>query len=221
MADLVDLLLGLLSREDPRRLADKLLDLAMARFNARRAALWSREEDRCVLFLARRVDQEVLDAIRSLLTTQRQALAGGEVLLARGSVGPRELRQAIRGTPASSAALAPVRHQRRLVGLFYVDTPESRFAGAEDLEGIRQLARVAAVALTSSAQSESPQDAVHSYLERMSEDGVARDQLLVLLERNEWNISRVARSLGITRATVYHRLGRFGIPRQRWHAEKG
>src|SRR5262245_58274 len=111
MGDLVDLLLGLLSREDPRRLGDKLLDLAVTRYGARRAAIWAREQDRCALFLSRQVDQEVLDGVRDLWSSRRDTLRAGNVLVARPGVGPRELRQAIQGTPAQSAALAPVIHK--------------------------------------------------------------------------------------------------------------
>ena len=214
MSDLVDLLLGLLSRDDPRRLGERLLDLAVTRYNARRAALFVRERDRCVLFLARKVDQEVLDAVREVWTSRREALTGGRVLAARAGQGPKELRSAIEEpSPARSAALAPVVHQRELVGLLYVDTAEARFETADDLEGLKQLARVAGVALTSPSRSELPAEAVSSYLESMPADTVARDQLKVQLERHNWNISRVARGLGITRATVYQRLARFGIPR--------
>jgi transcriptional regulator with GAF, ATPase, and Fis domain len=220
MTNLVDLLLGLLSREDPRRLGERLLDLAATRYHARRAALWSLDEDRCVLFLSRHMDQEVLDAVRACWATRRDALAEGQILVARGVLGPLELKRAIHSAAARSAALAAVSQEGELVGLLYLDSTEPRFAGPEDLEGIRQLTRVAAVVLTSSTPPDSPQEVIDSYLERMSEDAVARDQLLVLLERNEWNIARVARLLGLTRATVYHRLGRFGIPRQRWRSQK-
>ena len=40
-----------------------------------------------------------------------------------------------------------------------------------------------------------------------------RQQLLLLLERSEWNIARVARILGVSRLTTYRRLGRLGITR--------
>jgi transcriptional regulator with GAF, ATPase, and Fis domain len=220
MADLVELLLGLLSREDPRRLGDKLLDLAITRYNARRTAIWGREQDRAVLFLSRQVDQAVLDAAQALWTSEHDALQSGSILVARPGFGHRELRQSIQGTSAQSAALSPVFHERALVGLLYVDTSDVRFASPEDLESLRQLARVASVALTSTSPAEPPRDAIESYLERMPEDAVARDQLMVLLQRNEWNITRVARVLGLTRATVYQRLARFGISRQHWRAQK-
>ena len=40
-----------------------------------------------------------------------------------------------------------------------------------------------------------------------------REHLLLLLERNEWNIARVARLLSVSRLTVYRRLGRLGVSR--------
>ena len=43
----------------------------------------------------------------------------------------------------------------------------------------------------------------------------ARLQLLALLQRNEWNLAKVARLMGVTRRTVYMRLRSFGIERQR------
>ena len=42
-----------------------------------------------------------------------------------------------------------------------------------------------------------------------------REKLLLLLNRNEWNIARVARMMGVTRRTVYLRLQRYNIPRER------
>jgi hypothetical protein len=40
-----------------------------------------------------------------------------------------------------------------------------------------------------------------------------REHLLLLLERNEWNIARVARVLGVSRLTVYRRLARLQLSR--------
>jgi hypothetical protein len=42
-----------------------------------------------------------------------------------------------------------------------------------------------------------------------------RDQLLLLLEAHEWNVSRVARFLGVTRMTIYNRLRRARIQRRK------
>jgi len=42
-----------------------------------------------------------------------------------------------------------------------------------------------------------------------------REKLLLLLNRNEWNIARVARLMGVTRRTVYLRLQRYNIRAER------
>ena len=44
---------------------------------------------------------------------------------------------------------------------------------------------------------------------------MAREKLLLLLNRNEWNIARVSRLMGVTRRTIYLRLQRYGIPREK------
>ena len=46
----------------------------------------------------------------------------------------------------------------------------------------------------------------------VGEEDISRG-LLLLLERNEWNIARVARLLGVSRLTVYRRLSRLGVSR--------
>jgi transcriptional regulator of acetoin/glycerol metabolism len=42
-----------------------------------------------------------------------------------------------------------------------------------------------------------------------------KEKLLLLLDRNEWNIARVARLMNITRRTIYLRLARWGVPREK------
>jgi len=54
-----------------------------------------------------------------------------------------------------------------------------------------------------------------SYLERTPVQDIERQKLLLLLKRNEWNIARVARLMGVTRRTIYLRLQRYKIARER------
>ena len=58
-------------------------------------------------------------------------------------------------------------------------------------------------------------EAWESYLERTPVEDMEREKLLLLLNRNEWNIARVARLMGVTRRTIYLRLQRYNIPRER------
>ena len=51
--------------------------------------------------------------------------------------------------------------------------------------------------------------------DRAPGDAAERERLLRLLEGNEWNIARVARILRVTRRTIYLRLARYGLPRER------
>jgi hypothetical protein len=52
-------------------------------------------------------------------------------------------------------------------------------------------------------------------LARTSAAELQRHQLVATLDGNEWNISRVARILGVTRRTVYMRMRKFRVPRRR------
>jgi transcriptional regulator of acetoin/glycerol metabolism len=58
-------------------------------------------------------------------------------------------------------------------------------------------------------------EAWEAYLERTPVEDMEREKLLLLLNRNEWNIARVARLMGVTRRTIYLRLQRYNIPRER------
>jgi transcriptional regulator of acetoin/glycerol metabolism len=53
------------------------------------------------------------------------------------------------------------------------------------------------------------------YLAQTPAEQVARAQLIALLDRNEWNIARVARLMRVTRRTIYLRLDRYGVERKR------
>jgi transcriptional regulator of acetoin/glycerol metabolism len=64
-------------------------------------------------------------------------------------------------------------------------------------------------------QAQSRAEAWETYLERTPVEDMEREKLLLLLNRNEWNIARVARLMGVTRRTIYLRLQRYNIPRER------
>ena len=51
-----------------------------------------------------------------------------------------------------------------------------------------------------------------TYLERTPVEDMEREKLLLLLNRNEWNIARVSRLMGVTRRTIYLRLAALQHP---------
>lgn len=54
---------------------------------------------------------------------------------------------------------------------------------------------------------------VVSYLKSSTEQQILKDKLELTLQAEGFNIARAAKALGVTRRTVYLRLGRFGLPR--------
>jgi DNA-binding NtrC family response regulator len=106
----------------------------------------------------------------------------------------------------------------RLVALLYVDSSDPHFCAPPDLERLQKFGRIVAKAVGDSAggfASESAAESWERYLERTPVDDIEREKLLLLLNRNEWNIARVARLMGVTRRTIYLRLGRYKIPREK------
>jgi transcriptional regulator with GAF, ATPase, and Fis domain len=92
--------------------------------------------------------------------------------------------------------IAPLRRHGQTLGLLVVDSP--RVEGLDDV--VRALGPVFVQVLeaTRRAEAENP-----------------GEELRRLLDENEWNLARVARILGVSRVTIYARLDRYGIPRQR------
>ena len=170
-------------------LADRTLEAVTDFSNARCAALFVREHERVRLFAARNIDQWVIETVAWAWSNHRAALIKGQLIVESSEKGSR--------------AVVPVLDtDERLTGLLYVRTDEARFADDRDRKALIQFARIAAMALAVPAELPIPQTAVELYLERTGTDDVARQQLLVLLEKHEWNIARVARLMGVTRATV-------------------
>jgi transcriptional regulator with GAF, ATPase, and Fis domain len=208
----MDCIADLVAAEDPRALAERMLDALIALSNGRRGALFSREHGTVKLFSSRGVDQAVLEFVQTSWNLREALFQEGRVLVApseaAGEIRPPE--------DVTSAAVVPVSDGQRLIGLLYVDSNDKRFTTEDELYALNQFARIGARALaTPGSPKRSSLLDVETYLEKTSPDEIAKEQLLVLLDRHEWNISRVARLIGVTRQTIYTRLQRYGIERQR------
>jgi transcriptional regulator of acetoin/glycerol metabolism len=98
-----------------------------------------------------------------------------------------------------------------------VDSHDPHFCEKHDLDRLQKFTRIIAKAVGTTTVATAPltTDAWQTYLERTPVEDMEREKLLLLLNRNEWNIARVARMMGVTRRTVYLRLRRYDIPRER------
>jgi hypothetical protein len=114
------------------------------------------------------------------------------------------------GRPAGrdSLKLLPLLDGADLVGAVYVEGANGDTARIKPFLAV--LARAVLAATDPEALRAFGADLLGVGVERSK-----REITLASLRQHEWNISRVARELGLTRRTIYLRLGRWGVNRER------
>jgi transcriptional regulator with GAF, ATPase, and Fis domain len=216
--DLIDQFADLVvGADDPRRLAERTLEVVMSLSNGRSGAVFTRTGEEINLFASRGIDQEVLDLTQAVWSRQRASLEGGETFYSPERATDGRLPRNGKSAPVS-LVVVPVLSQDGLVALLYVDSLDPHFCTPHDLERMGKFARIIAKAATDHAPSRGrsmPAAGWEAYLERTPVEDMEREKLLLLLNRNEWNIARVARLMNVTRRTIYLRLQRYNIPRER------
>jgi hypothetical protein len=218
--DLIDQFTELVvGADDPRRLAERTLEVVMSLLNGRAGAVFTCTQDEVFLFASRGIDQAVLDIVPLAWTAQKDSFRRGETFYVPDRGAERRLPASVAERPGpASFAITPVLEEEALVALLYVDSQEPHFCDVHDLERLSKFSRIVAKSVHDTA---SPRpggvvgDSWEAYLERTPVEDMEREKLLLLLNRNEWNIARVARMMGVTRRTVYLRLQRYNIPRER------
>ena len=219
--DLIDQFTELVvGSDDPRRLTERTLDVVMALSNGRSGAVFALEGEQLSLFASRAIDQAVLDAIHLVWTRNQESLRRGETFyVPERSGGKLPLADGDRPHVAS-LVVVPVFSPETLVALLYIDSVDPHFCEGHDLERLSKFSRIVAKAVVDSASKPGgakpeADSGWETYLERTPIEDMEREKLLLLLNRNEWNIARVARLMGVTRRTIYLRLQRYNIPRER------
>src|SRR5262245_47440837 len=189
----------------------------MSLSNGRSGAVFTHQDGKVTLFASKGIDQHVLDAIQTVWSRFRESFAAGETFYAADLATDRRLKASERGG-AASLAVVPVFEGDDLVALLYVDSLDPHFCTAQDLERMSKFSRILAKAVGDTGTPEprgNRSEAWETYLERTPVEDMEREKLLLLLNRNEWNIARVSRLMGVTRRTIYLRLQRYNIPRER------
>jgi transcriptional regulator with GAF, ATPase, and Fis domain len=214
--DLIDQFTELVvGADDPRRLAERTLEVVMSLLNGRAGAVFTCDPQP-VLFASRGIDQSVLDTVPVVWKSQEAAFKRGETFYVADRSTERRLPHGNDRLGPAAFAIAPVFQDEALLALLYVDSHEPHFCDTHDLERLNKFSRIIAKSVTETAPRRgSGPDAWETYLERTPVEDMEREKLLLLLNRNEWNIARVARLMGVTRRTVYLRLQRYNIPRER------
>jgi transcriptional regulator with GAF, ATPase, and Fis domain len=206
--DLIDQFTNLvLGADEPQRLAERTIEIILSLTRGRSAAVFRIDDGGLELFASRGLDQAALDAAHADWKAHAATLAAGETFYAPTSAS---------GARPEARASLPIRGEDAVLGVLYVDSAEAHFLDAADCARLAKFDRILARALVAPAAPAGERPAgFERYLERTSVDDMERERLLLLLERNEWNIARVARLMSVTRRTVYLRLARYGVPRER------
>lgn len=187
MRDFADLA-TLLVGGDPRLAADRTLGLLLTRCEAVGGAVLKLRNGELLAFVQRDLSLDRLTHVQALWRANRTRLNAGKAVREAGF------------------SIVPLRDESAIVGVVFIDRP-APFELA-DLEA-------SLLTLTKAVTARDSIGPLSSYLTSMPGHELQREQLLATLDRNEWNISRVARVLGLARRTIYLRMARYRIPRKR------
>ena len=179
----------LMVAKDPRQSADSILEFLMGMNACAAGAIFTAAEGPA-LFVSRGIAQDALDWTLQCWQREEEQLSEGRL------------------SRSSGRLLLPVLHHGHLVALLYLESEMI------DLDSLSEVSGLLADAVShgSDGEADSP---IESYLEHSTSEEIERRRLLILLDRHEWNVARVARELQLTRATVYNRLAAFGIERKK------
>jgi hypothetical protein len=176
--------------KDPRQSLDTILEYLIGVNDARAGAVFG-VEGGPTLTLGRGIAQDALDWALACWSGDEASLRDGRL------------------SKSDSRFLLPVLRRERLVALVYLE------ADHVDLETVADVSSLIGDVTQQSGRQPDSLSPVESYLEHTPASEIERRKLLILLDRHEWNVARVARELKVTRTTVYKRLEAFAIPRKK------
>jgi transcriptional regulator with GAF, ATPase, and Fis domain len=203
-----------------RDVAERALAAVKSLVNARTAALFLVSGDTLRLFSSVTMDDHSLELARMAWTQHGESLRRGEMLYAPELHTDRRLPGAESRLP-SALVVVPAFFGDDVLAVLYADSLEPYFCTRHDQQRLADISNLVGKALGAPGEAGS-RDAEESWAQYLeAADPVfnkQRDELLLLLNRTDWNIARVARILGVSRRTLYVRLEKFRIPRE--HVEK-
>jgi Bacterial regulatory protein, Fis family len=181
-------LASVLVAQAPRQHASNVLSFLVNRARASGGALLTFRDQSLVLFCST-PDLQAASVVRAwgAWDAHRQRIESGETIQTPDQV------------------LAPLKDDGALVGLLHLDAPQGFDSSLLSTFGL---------VLAKAVQTDLTADRGLAVAEIVDVPEQSKDRLVSLLHRNEWNIARVARVMGVTRRTIYLRLKRYGIDRQ-------
>jgi transcriptional regulator with GAF, ATPase, and Fis domain len=200
--------------------ADRALAAVKSLVNARTAALFLVADDRLRLFASVTMDQHSMDLADLAWTRHAASLRRGEMFYSPELHTDRRLPGA-ESRPPAALVVVPAFWDETLLAILYADGLEPYFCTRHDQQRLADISSLVGKSLGAPGEV-GTRDAEESWAQYLEAADPAfnkqRDELLLLLNRTDWNIARVARILGVSRRTLYVRLEKFRIPRE--HVEK-
>jgi len=214
--ELIDLFAEVLGHFfDARRFGERVLGLLIDIERGRSGALFKVAGDKLALIVGRGIDQAGLERVEKLWVSCSASLAAGETFYTPDVQADPQLRDASDSAGPVACALIPVVRERTLLGLLYLDSMAADFGGRGDLDTFRKFAEIVTPAVVRAIEDDGASGTWERFLETNSLEEIERAKLILLLRRHSWNITHVSRLMGITRATLYQRLQRHGIEREK------
>ncbi len=203
-----------------RYVAERALAAVKSLTNARTAAFFSSPQTTLILFASISVDQNSIDLVSAVWRDHGEALKRGEMFYSPELHTDRRLSGITARSLPAALVVVPAFSGEELAALLYADSREPYFCTRHDQQRLADLSALVGEAVGATGTPGLPgEESWAQYLE--ATDPVfnkQRDELLLLLNRTDWNIARVARILGVSRRTLYVRLEKYRIPRE--HVQK-
>ncbi len=192
------MLMERLAATEPRLLIDQCLSVLLPATQATSGGVFVVRAEPVLLY-SRGVDHESLKRVGDAWVHSGRKLRGGEAV------------------HDGTWCIWPLESPRGKV-LLYIGGPK-----LVELERVRRAVDGLAPVFVAAAHAESMLPAatdevrrpIDWYLASTPPEVVEREQLMLMLHHDEWNLARLARRLGITRPTLYARMRRLGIKRVR------
>ena len=151
--DLIDQFTELVvGADDPRRLAERTLEVVMSLLNGRSSAVFTSNGSEVTLFASRGIDQAVLEIVPMAWAGQKDALRRGDLVYVPDRSAERRVPTVPADRPGpASFVVVPVMEEDVLLALLYVDSSEPHFCDAHDLERLAKFSRIVAKSVNDSS----------------------------------------------------------------------
>jgi len=189
-----DGLIDLLVSHDPQQQGQRVLGRLISSVQAKGGAILIPSEDGARAWIALNV-QSVGSVLEKWDATVK-------ALMPAGSRTARGITTALLRSP-----------QGRIVGMLYLEEAQA-FDAVRHAGFLEAFASAVSFAGTTTAQAYSVDDVIQARGARGNGEAL-KNVVIRVLDHHEWNLARAARELHCTRRTLYQRLGRWGIARQK------